>query len=107
MVDSAVRVKCKVCRYRIRDDWAAKWKHIVNRHPDILASHLLPLIQNPLEAHAFGSSLAKQPRSSVGRPSVDPHEGKRSGETNLHHETDVDLAYVRMLLVLGKILWNV
>jgi hypothetical protein len=50
---------------RVSADFRAKWKHIVHWHPDILARHLLPLIENPLEAHRFGVALGNWIKQKV------------------------------------------
>lgn len=50
-------VRCKQCQSEVKDDWSAKWKHVVNVHPEIVANHLLPMIANPIEAQAFGEAL--------------------------------------------------
>lgn len=59
------KVKCKQCGRMIRDEWRSKWNHVVKVHPEIMASHLLPMIENPLEAQRFGEALSGWLKSKV------------------------------------------
>lgn len=58
-------IRCKQCGAQVRDDWAPKWKHVVRVHPEIVATYLLPLIENPLEAERFGEALGSWFKSRV------------------------------------------
>jgi hypothetical protein len=58
-------LNCKQCGARVRDEWRSKWNHVVKVHPEIVASHLLPLIENPLEAHRFGEALGGWLKSRI------------------------------------------
>jgi hypothetical protein len=49
--------KCNQCGRKIPDDFQHKWNHVVTYHPEILAARLLPLIEDPMEAHRFGEAL--------------------------------------------------
>lgn len=61
-------VKCKECGRRVTDDWPHKWKHAVKYHPEIVATYLLPMIENPIEAQRFGEALGGWIKSKVLQP---------------------------------------
>jgi len=52
-------MKCKLCKHWVLDDWAAKWKHLVKRHPEVAIQRLIPLILDPGLAFETGRRLAR------------------------------------------------
>ena len=53
------RVNCNACGRLVVDDFRAKWKHMVRRHPDHMVKKILPLVFLPAEElRSIGVELA-------------------------------------------------
>jgi len=43
------RIYCKECGARVRDNFRAKWRHMVRKHQDHMVRKILPLVFLPAE----------------------------------------------------------
>lgn len=62
-----MRVRCNLCRSRVQDTFAAKWKHILRKHPEEMFSRLLPMAFDPSIAREVGAQIGRTLREQLGR----------------------------------------
>lgn len=57
---------CRECSRKVKNDFRAKWNHMVKYHPRIAMQKILPVLFDEGKAEAVGAGLAKGLRKMVG-----------------------------------------
>lgn len=53
-------MNCNQCGRRVKDDFKAKWNHMVKYHPRIAMRKIVTVLCDEAKAEAVGSILAKE-----------------------------------------------